>query len=276
MTSGLARSGVNSTLFDQHLTTDIGDCDEVMAAVVASAPDVIVNAAAFANHHDCELDPDQATRVNVDGARNIASAASAVGARLIHVSTDAVFNGAQGDYREGDAPEPFSVYGETKLLGEMAVLDAYPSAVIARTNFFGWSPTSNRSILEFFVNSLSAGKQVTGFDDFFVTSMYVQELAKALFEIAESDFSGVVHVAPSDSLSKYEFGLAVAKIFEFNAELITRSTASIAPDGLSRSRDLSLNTEVLESIIGKQMPTQAAGVRQARLDQRLRTVLSQK
>lgn len=270
---GVARSVAGGSLFEATHQVDLSDRRSFDSIVDAVRPDVIVNAAAFASHEGCERDPEMARRVNVDAARHVAHAAASCGARLMHISSDAVFDGSQGNYRETDAPNPFSVYGETKLLGEHAVLDACPSATVARTNFFGWSPSGTRSILEFFVNALSSDSRVLGFTNFMVTSIYAQHLSALLFELAQQRHAGLIHVASSDALTKYDFGVAAARSFGLNPELIDPTHSAVGPDGISRNRDLSLNTDLLAGVLGRSLPTQAEGIAQAHADSTLRQAL---
>lgn len=264
---GLARTPKVQGSLDRLLQVDLRDAPTVLAAVREVRPDVIVHAAALADHGTCQADPVVAQALNVDAARTVAEAARAVGARLIHISTDAVFDGRRGNYRETDEPNPFSVYGQTKLLGEQRVLDAYPSATVARTNFFGWSPSGKRSILEFFVNSLRSGTHVSGFTDFVVTSLYVRHLAALLFEIAATEHHGLLHVTSADPLSKYDFGVAVAKRFGLDPRLIDPVSGTAGPDGISRKRDLSLDTGLLRALLGHEIPTQSEGIDQAAADE---------
>ncbi len=272
---GISRSLPADGLFDQLRTVDLTERKAVLEAVAETRPDVIVNTAAFASHEGCENDPDLARTMNVEAARTVAEAATRVGARLVHISTDAVFDGARGGYREVDAPNPFSTYGETKLLGESAVLDACPAAAVARTNFFGWSPSASRSILEFFVNSLRAGTPVRGFTDFVVTSIYAQHLAAALFEVAALPFAGVLHVTSANALSKYDFGVAVADRFGLDGSLIAPTSSGTNSTAISRSRDISLNTDQLAALLQRRMATQEEGIGAAYEDRRLSAVFAQ-
>lgn len=264
---GLARSPLALGSYDRFLNVDLRDESAVKSAIVAERPDVIVHAGALADHRTCQADPALAQTLNVDAARWVAEAAQSISSRHIHISTDAVFDGAHGGYRETDEPNPFSVYGESKLSGEFAVLSANPAATIVRTNFFGWSPSRKRSILEFFVTSLRSSTPVSGFTDFIVTSLYVSHLATLLHEIASLDYAGLLHVTSADALSKYDFGVAVARRFDLDSELITPASGSLGPEGISRRRDLSLDTSLLGVLLGHGTPTQIEGIDQAAIDE---------
>lgn len=274
-TLGVSRSMPIPALFNSAVTLDLSrDLGDLAALVSEWRPDVVVNAAALADVRACEERPDLARAINVDAARDIARICATSRTRLIHISTDAVFDGHQGGYSEVSAPNPFSAYGASKLEGEEAVAYENPMAVIARTNFFGWSPSSSRSILEFFVQRLGSGMPAQGFVDFTVTSLYAQHLANLIHFISGTDHSGLLHVASSDSLSKFDFAREVAATFNFDASLIESVAGRSGPDGQSRARDLSLNTMRLRDLLSSGLPTQGDGVRAAYRDKSLRDTLT--
>jgi dTDP-4-dehydrorhamnose reductase len=264
--TAMTRSESTPKGFDEHVDADLLKPESLKQAIKACAPDVILHAAALASHEACEANPELAFAANVQATATIAQTAKKHGALLIYVSTDAVFDGRVGDYSESDSPNPFSVYGSTKLEAEKQALD-YDNALVVRTNFFGWSPSGTRSILEFFVNSLSNGTSVKGFTDFTVTSIYVRELIEAMYSLAEGSTRGIVHVASRDALSKYDFGIAVAHEFGFNEELIEPSTSSAVGLATPRSRNLSLNVTLAEQTLGKRFSSQREGIARARKDQ---------
>ena len=176
--------------YDRLVGVDLRDLAHLRAMVADTRPNVILHAAAMSGHATCESDPEQAWAVNVDATRALAQAAADVGARLVYISTDAVFSGSRGHYAEDDEPEPFSLYGETKLAGERAVQEIGGPHLIARTNFFGWSTSGQRSVLEFFVNALRAGQPVKGYPDVVVTSMYVSHLLQAVWDLTRMRSTG--------------------------------------------------------------------------------------
>lgn len=242
---------------------DITDSLSVDSVIRSINPDVVLNTAALASHELCEREPELAYQANVVGPRNLASTTAAVGARFIHISTDAVFDGARGNYNETDTPSPFSSYGQSKLAGELAVLEENPAALIARTNFFGWSPTGSRSILEFFVNALTRGELVSGYNDYIVSSIYTQDLMQILWDLNEVKASGVFHCVAGNALSKFDFGVAVADQFGLDSGLIQSSSSPAGTDGISRLRDLSLDTKKASQLLGRVLPTQEAGLQHA-------------
>ena len=249
--------------FRTSVSIDLLSGTSIHKAVVAARPDVVLHTAAMASHEACEVDPTMAHLVNANATARLARACADVGAKLVYLSTDAVFDGTRGNYSELDRVNPFSVYGETKLLGEEAALAAHDDVLVIRTNFFGWSPSGGRSILEFFVNSLRSGKQVSGYTDFVVTSIYLQDLLTAIYDLVDSDRRGVIHLGAANALSKYEFGVQVASQFGLDAELISPVAAAAGGHATSRARDLSLNTSLMESLLGRTVPTQEVGLASA-------------
>jgi len=230
-------------------------------------PDWVIHCAALANVDACEADPALARKLNTELpgllAQHVArGGARQKAARLVHISTDCVFDGSRGDYTEQDAPNPLGVYAQTKLEGEYAVLQADPQAIVARVNLFGWSMTGKRSLAEFFFNNLSAGKPMMGFNDVFFCPLLANDMAGVLVQMLEKRLSGVYHVVSSQHTSKYAFGVAIAQRFGLDAGLI--SPTSVAQAGLkaARSPNLTLRTEKLASALGQPLPSFSTGIEQ--------------
>ncbi len=266
-TVGLARTDFTATDYSRTEILDLRDSEALIEVIRSVRPDVIVHGAAIAGHETAARDPEQAYAVNVTASRILAEEAEALGSTMVFISTDALFSGRRGSYREEDELEPFSIYGETKALGEEAVRAATANHLIVRTNFFGWSETGQKSILEFFVNSLRQGRAVRGYPDFVVTSIYVQSLIQAIWDLTERGATGTVHVVSDDARSKYDFGQLVAQTFGLPSDLIAPLSSEGAHHVTSRSRDLSLNTDKVARLLGHRLPTQAEGIAQAARDE---------
>lgn len=223
-------------------------------------PDWVIHCAALANVDACEAEPALAQKLNTELPGKLASYVARGGARLLHVSTDAVFDGQRGDYNEGDLPNPLSTYAKTKLGGEMAVASANPEALIARVNLFGWSASGKRSLAEFFFNSLSIGKKVQGFTDVYFCPLLANDLANIMLTMLGQALSGIYHVVSPCCLSKYEFGVEIAEQFGLNRELIEPS--SVKESGLlaKRSPNLTLRTDKLHAALGDYLPDVHSGI----------------
>ncbi len=168
-------------------------------------PDWVIHCAALANLDECEDDPAFAEMMNSELPGVVAKATRGK-ARLVHISTDAVFDGTQGDYTEEDEPNPHNVYSRTKLAGEWAVMEANPDAMIARVNLFGWSLKGKRSLSEWFFYNMQAGKPVKGFTDVTFCPLLVNDIAGILLDMLGKNLSGLYHLVGSKCISKYDFG----------------------------------------------------------------------
>ncbi|MEW6241697.1 MAG: SDR family oxidoreductase, partial [Chloroflexota bacterium] len=194
--------------------TDLLAPDAVETLLDATRPEWVVHCAALADLEACEDDPGLARRLNADIPAQLASACAARGIRLVHISTDAVFDGTKdGFYTEEDTPNPLGIYAQTKLAGERAVLEASPGAVVARVNFYGWSLGGRRSLAEFFFNNLTHNKSMSGFTDVVFCPMFVRHLAGVLLSMLEKRLSGLYHAVGAQAMSKYQFGVEIARKF---------------------------------------------------------------
>ncbi len=239
---------------------DLSDPKTPLTWIENLKPDVIVHCAAMANIDACERDPLKAKQVNADLPEALAFLSHKNGIQMIHISTDAVFDGIKGDYHEDDQPNPLGVYAQTKLAGEQAVLAANADAAIARVNFYGYSVTGSRSLSEFFFNNLEAGKEMMGFTDVFFCPLFVIDLADVLLKIVKLRLKGIYHTVSSECLNKYEFGNRIANLFNFNPNLI--KPVKVSESGLiaERSPNLTMSTEKLAKALGKPLPKQQVGL----------------
>lgn len=223
-------------------------------------PDWVIHCAALANLDACEADPELASQLNTEIPRQLASHVARGGARLVHISTDAVFDGVRGDYGEEDMPNPLSVYARTKLEAEQHVAQIDPQAIIARVNLFGWSLSGKRSLAEFFFNNLKAGKNMQGFTDVYFCPLLANDLAGLLTGMLEKGLNGLFHVVSRDAISKYAFGVSIARRFGLDESLI--QPCSVNDSGLkaTRSPNLTLRTDKLSQAMGFLPPTVAKGI----------------
>lgn len=195
-----------------HADLDIGVGDAVRQCVARHRPAVIINAAAYTAVDKAESEPDAARRINADGARHLAAAAGECGARLVHISTDFVFDGAASvPYRPDSATHPVSIYGQTKRDGERAVLETLPvESVVVRTAWVYAATGSNfvRTMLR--VMRANGGARVVA--DQVGTPTAARSLAEALWRIAaEPEIRGIHHWTDAGVASWYDFAVAIAE-----------------------------------------------------------------
>jgi dTDP-4-dehydrorhamnose reductase len=233
------------------LTAD-GEADRV---VREARPDWVIHCAAQADVDACERDPGGAMRLNVDLAGSVAAAAARAGARLVHISTDAVFDGTKGDYRERDTPAPVNTYGLSKLRGEAAVARMHPRASIVRTNFFTWPAPGKLGLAGWFLERLERGEPCAGFIDAHFSPLLGSTLAGIVLDLLTVGAGGVMHAASRTCLSKYEFGVQLAQAFSLESSLIHPDRSSSAGLAAVRGQRLCLNPGKLERVLGRRMPT---------------------
>ncbi|NKB87387.1 MAG: sugar nucleotide-binding protein [Acidobacteria bacterium] len=224
-------------------------------------PDCVINCAAITDLERCEREPAEAYAVNRDAAQALAVVAAARDIRLIHISTDAVFDGSAGPYRETDLPSPVNIYGDSKWEAEQVTLAADPRALVVRTCLFGWSAQGNRSLAEFFVSRLEAGDEVLGYTDAFFSPLATTHLAQLLLRLlGDREQSGLLHLASRDAMSKYQFGRNIARQFGWDAGLVLARERSAAAESTLRGAQLALATDRARDALGEELPSVSEGI----------------
>ncbi len=257
---GVDRGKLASAPF-KLIRKDLLDGSAVEAMLEAAKPDWLINCAALADLDVCEEYPERARLLNAILPQKLATASASRGISFLHISTDAVFDGRKnGYYTEQDDPAPLGVYAKTKLAGEQAVLIANPKAIVARVNFYGWSLSGRRSLAEFFFNSLTELKSVSGFTDVIFCPLFVNQLARLLIAMLEKHLYGLYHVVGAQAMSKYMFGVEIARKFGLREAGI--SPKSIMSSGLSaqRSHNLSLSSHKLSTDLSLALPEFSTGL----------------
>lgn len=234
---------------------ELADLARLQAQIEPLEPDLIVNTAGLTDVDRCQSAPDLATSVNAELARNVATVAARIGARLIHISTDHLFAGDQALSREDAEPRPLNEYARSKLLGEFLVQEVFPKALVVRTNFFGWGHAGRQSFSDWIIYSLRATKAISLFDDVYFTPVLADVLALTAHALAESGSSGIFNIAGDERVSKYEFGYRLAEHFALPTELIRRSQVLGANLSAQRPRDMSLANTKVRKQLGAPMGT---------------------
>jgi len=158
---------------------DITDAIEVLNLFHKLKPDVVIHTASETNVDKCEKEKEHAWKTNVEGTRNIALASSEVGAKLVYVSTDYVFDGEKGKYEEQDKPNPINYYGVTKLEGENQVIQHCKNYAILRTSvLYGWHPWK-QNFATWTINQLKQSKEITVVENHYNTPTLADNRARA-------------------------------------------------------------------------------------------------
>ena len=191
-------------------TVDVVDRDAVDGAFAEFRPDVVVHAGAYTAVDACESDPDTAFAVNTVGTRHMAEASARSGAHLLYVSTDYVFDGdADRPYVEGDAPNPRTVYGRSKLGGEIEVARYCPGATVVRTAWVSGAHGSNMTKTVLALAANPRGGPLRFVDDEHGSPTFTADLAPAIVRLALDRRPGTFHVTNQGETSRFGFAQAI-------------------------------------------------------------------
>lgn len=206
-----------------YFQLDITDFDAVRELMLRTHPEAVVHTAAFTAVDACESQKELSWRVNVDGSANVARACAEIGARLIHVSTEYVFDGESGPYTEDDTPHPISHYGLTKLESENAVRELCSDWAIGRTTIlFGHAPNVRPSFVAWLVDKLSRGERVKIVDDQIGSPTLADNLAQMLLSILDSGRRDVYNTVGDTIIDRHAFSVMAARLFCLDPGLIDR------------------------------------------------------
>jgi dTDP-4-dehydrorhamnose reductase len=208
-----------TTMESTEAFLDIKDYDRVAIEFERLIPSVVINCAAYSHVDGCEDHPDEAYRVNRDGAFHLARASRHIKARFIHISTDYVFDGEKrSPYKETDAAVPLGIYGQSKLEGERAVLEEWEDSLIIRTSsLFGKGGENFGSKV---IARCERGEEVMAAIDMVSSPTYTVDLARAIEKLAETHYKGIVHFVNSGICSKFDFARSALRIKKIDETLL--------------------------------------------------------
>jgi dTDP-4-dehydrorhamnose reductase len=234
---------------------DLLDFEFVKSIIRVYDPDVIINTAASTDVDFCERFPEEAKKLNVVTAENIAKAIEREDVKLIHISSDQLFNGANSYYSEETQPSPINVYGKTKVDAEKFCLESHKNTIVVRTDFFGWSPKGHKSTFaEWVINSLKEGNEINMFNNVFFSPIEVSLLADCIEKLFTSDYKGILNISGRERISKYSLGIKIAEEFGFDPSFIKPIEINQAKFSAVRPLDMSLSVLKYEEMFCVKLP----------------------
>ncbi len=257
-----SRSGSNGSL-----TADATDPADLARLLDREQPDLVVNCVGLADVDKAEKDEELATRLNVGVVENLAAAQRRLGFRLVHISTDYVFDGTRGNYREDDPTNPINVYGRTKVAGERAA-EGVPGALILRISSpYGVGYGARKvQFFRYIVDSLRAGKRPRALTDQRLTPTFLPDLGQAVQQLRSAKASGLFHIGAARPVTRYEFATEIARVAGLDPGLVEAATShEMTAWAARRPLDTSLNVE----------KSLAAGVRYTPVPEALAVLLRQ-
>ncbi|MDD1762847.1 MAG: dTDP-4-dehydrorhamnose reductase, partial [Methanothrix sp.] len=202
-------------------------------------PNYIILTAAMTNVDQCEVNREVAWEINALGPKNVAFAARDINAKLIYVSTDYVFDGQHGMYKENDATSPINYYGESKLAGERFVQEILKDYAIARTSvLYGWNP-ARPNFVTWAVDEMKKGKRINIVNDQYTSPTLSTNLADMIMSIR--DQIGVFHTGGSERINRFDFCIKISKAFDLDESLVCPITSDQLCWKAKRPKDSSLD-----------------------------------
>jgi dTDP-4-dehydrorhamnose reductase len=249
---------------------DITARADVKSLVLQYRPDVIVNTAAMTDVDACETEREAAWRANVDGLKHLLIAARRLeGCHVVQVSTDYVFDGRSAPYAEHSRPSPVSYYGRSKLAAENALLASGVSGTVVRTQvLYGTGFKVRRNFVAWVLSMLETKKTFRVVDDQIGNPTIADDLAWAILRLAERRAGGLYHVSGPEAIDRYRFARAIARTFDFDAELIAPIRTAELGQAASRPMNSTFVTLKFESEFHTRLSDVRAGL--ARLYQQYR------
>ena len=211
--------------------------------------DILINCSGLTNVEKCERNQELAEFVHCSLCEVFSKLCFSLGVKQVHISTDHLFDGSKKYVDEDCLPKPLNNYGKTKLISEKMVSKFNPNALIIRTNFFGKGPSYRRSFSDLILDNISLNKRVNLIEDVFLTPIYIDELIEIIENLLFKDLCGVYNVVGDERLTKYEFGLKIAKEIGVNHRLVKKTLLSERKDLVKRPFDLSLSNKKLKKSI---------------------------
>jgi len=224
---------------------NIADRDALARAFRDAKPAVVIHAAALSRIDECFRDPAEAHRVNAEATAVLSELCQAARCRLVYVSTDLVFDGARGGYRESDQPAPLSVYGRTKYAAEQPVLAGERSAVVRSSLLFGPALAGRPGFFDLQLRALRDRTPLPLFDDEWRTPTSLPVAARTLLLIAAADFQGLIHMGGPERMSRWEMGQRLAAALGLEPSVFTRRKQADLPMPEPRPPDVSLDCRLL-------------------------------
>jgi dTDP-4-dehydrorhamnose reductase len=249
----------------EWITVNISDKAAVEKVIDEVMPDAVVNVAAIADVDKAEQEKESAWNVNVEGARNIAGSCVKHGIKYIFFSSDAVFDGEGRDYIEDDKPKPVNYYGKTKAEAELAVLQAHPGAVVIRISLvIGLPVTGGNSFLGGLEAKLKEGNEVHCPVNEVRTPIDVLTLCESVLELAENDYTGILHIGATDSINRFELTKKAAIMMGYDVNLVKlQSSQDIKPGRAPRHVNGIISVKKAQTVLKTEMLSVEKGIERA-------------
>jgi len=255
------------SVYGKCVKLDISGKEQVEEAFKTIKPDVVVHAATLTDVDKCETNKELAWQVNVEGTKNIVDAAKRAGSFLIYISTDYVFSGDKGNYKETDKPNPINYYGLTKLKAEEIVQTQQEYFIARPSVIYGSTPAAGKvNFALWLIETLRKAERVKIVTDQWNTPTLNTNLAEMTLEVIERRLTGIYHTCGATRVSRLEFAMQIADVFGLDKGLIDKVSSSQFTWPAKRPMDSSLDTSQVQKTLKKKPLEMAQALKQLKLE----------
>lgn len=261
--AAMAREKFNCTLGLHHRKVNLKDTSSTLLNLDSEEalikeleilePQFVIHTVGLTSIEQCEANPSLAKYINVDLTRNLVTACVKLNIPLVYISTDHLFLGNKSLVDEDYPVSPMNVYAKTKVQAEICIADSGIEALIIRTNFYGWGTKYRNSFSDMVINNLRIKKKINLFKDIYYTPLLIEPLVKTAHELIQKKAKGIFNIVGDDRISKYDFGLKLAKAFNLDADLIVETKIVDVPSLIKRPHDMSLSNKKVSNYLGRKM-----------------------
>lgn len=229
---------------------DLTDSAVLRESICKAKPDVLIHTVAVVNVDQCEVNTELADKINAELTKNIAEICQEQNIKMIYISTDSVFDGESSKlYTEVDSVNPINHYAESKHQGELYT-QKYSDNLILRTNIYGVNIQEKKSFGEWIVSALENDETLNMFEDIYFSPILVNDLAKVIDRCIEENISGLYHACGTGAISKYDFGMAVKKVFAIATGKINKTTSESMDFKAPRPKHMGMSNQKLCDKLG--------------------------
>ena len=194
------------------------DWSKLEELILKEKPDIVLNSIAYSNSDFCETNREETYTLHVKISEKITTICSKINSKIVFLSTDYVFDGKKGNYAENDKTNPINYYGHTKDLAEKIILKNEDNLVLRTAMVYGLS--SKVRFLRYVIENLKKDQEINTYNDIFNSATLLGDLTNGISKAIELDASGIYHIVGSSCVSRFDFAKTVAKVFDFNENLV--------------------------------------------------------
>lgn len=230
----------------------VKNTEKIIDVIKSEKPDIVINTAAWINLEECEKNPGEAYILNGKLPGLISDTCNLIGSYFVQISTDHFYiNDNLKQHLETDKVILLNEYARTKFIGESLAL-INKNTLVLRTNIVGFRSNNNLTFVEWIFNNLENDNQITGFTNYYTSSIDVYTFSAVLSQLIEKQITGIINIGSNDVISKYDFIFRIAQ--SINKEFLV-SEGKMEDNNIKRGNSLGLNVMKVEAILNQKMPS---------------------